>query len=114
MSSLIKKQWYWELIKLMIEQSVRHYQEGPFIRQEMIENIKKHSYEIKKILKKGRKVQANLNQAINQFNFTADPQEIDDSIVQCIHYEREIEITLNEANDQLREILWKKKIPSDI
>lgn len=112
MSSFIKKQWHWQLIKLIVKQSMEYYKEAPFIRQEMIENIQKQPYKIKEILRKGNKAQTNLNQAVNQFNLVVELQEVDASIIWWTQCEQEVERALNEANRQLKEILWEKP-PSD-
>lgn len=104
----IKNEWHWQLIKLMVKQSIQYNTEQPIIQQEMIEKIKQHPHKIKKILKMGKKAENDLKQTVNKFNIVIDQQEIDATIYQWIVCEKEVERALEFADTQLKEIFWEE------
>lgn len=104
----IKNEWHWQLVKLLVKQSLQHNIHEPYIQQEMIKKIQKHSQEIKRILKIGEKVENDLKQIVNQFNMVVDQQEIDATIYQWIVCEKEVERALELADRKFKEILWEE------
>lgn len=104
---LINK-WQWQMIKIIVKQSIKQNNEGDIINHETVELMKNNPKIIKRILKKGNRAQNHLKIAVNQFNQVVEEQEVDDSIYRIIKCEKEVTEALDFVDREFKKLLYNK------
>src|SRR5690554_4913067 len=91
MSTIIKKNWHWHMIKIIVKYSLKYNDGQSLINKRMIEELQNHPQIIKGLLRRGERAHLHLKMAVNQFNNVIEESEIDKSIYEMIKWEKEIE-----------------------
>jgi hypothetical protein len=102
---LINK-WQWQMIKIIVKQSIKYNNEGYIINQEIVKLMKDNPKIIKSILKKGNRAQNHLKMAVNQFNQVVEEQDVDESIYRIIECEKEITGAMEFVDIEFKKLLF--------
>lgn len=103
----LNNKWQWQMIKVIVKQSIKYNNVGYIINQEIVELVKNNPKIIKSIFKKGNRAQNHLKIAVNQFNQVVEEQEVDDSIYRIIECEKEITGAMDFIDAEFKKLLFK-------
>jgi len=102
--------WHWQMIKILAKYSLQYNIGGKLIHQSMIEELRKHSQQIKEIIKRGEKAYANLEQARRRFNYVTEESQVDATIYEMHLWEKEIEVAMVLFQEEVEGILGSQTL----